>query len=203
MSGEDSRVKISAFETSLAVAIDLRDGVAGGRPKGAPSVTLANRPETFKRTPGGYHVLTDVSENVGEVTIVVDGGSAHLDERRAVDLGAIDRATPETVELPPSPAYPFSSGTTLVRGIVTDASDAPVADAPVTIQGRSESTRTSQAGEYALPIRSIESAHVNNGALRVCGGTPTLEAAHPESETTTTGSMRIPVGETSIKDIQF
>lgn len=203
MNGEDGRTELATFGTSLALAVDLRDAVAGGRPKGEPSVSLADRPETFTRTPGGYHVLTDVPGSTGEVTVAVDGGRAHLDEQWTVDLGTTDRATPETVELLPSPAYPFGGGTTLIRGIVTDASGDPVAGATVSVRGRDEVTRTTRAGEYVLPIRSIEDGDVTDGALQSGGGTPTLEAVRPESGTTATASTEVPVGETTRQDLEF
>lgn len=194
---------MGTVETSLAVAVDLRDGVAGGRPTGSPSVSLADRPETFTRTPSGYHVLSDLPADVGEVTVVVDDCDAHLTERRTVDLDG-DRSTPETVELLPSPAYPFGSGATVVRGFVSDESGAPIAGATVTIQERDERTRTNTAGEYAVGIRSIESDDVSDdNALEVDGETPVLEATHPETGATTAAETVIDVGKTARQDVEF
>lgn len=194
---------MGTVETSLSLAVDLRDGVAGGRPTGSPSVSLADRPEAFTRTPSGYDVLTDLPADVGEVTVVVDGGDAHLSERRTVDLDD-DRSTPETIELLPSPAYPFGGGATVVRGIVYDEREAPVAGATVTIRDRDEVTRTTPAGEYALWIRSIGSDDVSDAdALQVGGDTPTLEATHPETGATTTAETVIGVGETTRLDLEF
>lgn len=200
MTGNEKTL-LGSFGTELAVAIELRDADRGDKPLGSTSVSLPDRRETTTLTPSGYHVLTDLPDDVEEVTVVVEAAN-YLTERRTIDLSEIDRSTARTIDLDPSPAYPFASGLTVVRGFVTD--DGPLAGAVVTLQGRSETTRTSDDGEFALPVRSVDDGDVNSsGALQVDGEDPTLEASHPDSEATTTAQTTIPLGETTRQDLSF
>lgn len=200
MTGDEKTV-LGSFGTELGVAIELRDADRGGQPRSSTSVSLPNRRETTTLTPSGYHVLTDLPDDIEEVTVVVDADN-YLSEHRKIDLHEIDRSTAQTIDLVPSPAFPFASGLTLVRGFVTDGG--PLERSVVTIQERPETTRTTADGEFALPVRAINDADVSSsGALQVGGEEPTLEARHPDSGATTMADTEVPIGETTRLDLSF
>src|SRR6266571_1318837 len=62
--------------------------------------------------------------------------------------------------LQPRPSYPFPPGATLIRGLVRDAVDNPVADAHVEIVGRNIANYSMQNGEFVLPLGALREQDV-------------------------------------------
>lgn len=180
------RTRAGTSDRRLSVVVALRDAYTGGRPRGRPRVTLAERPERFTRNRSGYHVLTDLPGDVAAVTVEVDPGDRYLPERRVLDAASLgERPRVVEVDLLPSPAYPFPAGATLVRGAVGEADGdglgtrlsgvelavlvAPAGDAgagddagadDAGVLGRGRST---EGGEYVVFLRGLTADTVTDG----------------------------------------
>ncbi|RLI73950.1 hypothetical protein DRP04_15235 [Archaeoglobales archaeon] len=116
----------------------------GGRIKGRVNVHVNCRKAIKNRS--GYHIFLNLPYETCTVSVTSD---FYFDEEVEVDLSALDPLNPVvSVTLKPNPAYPFSPGATLIRGIVCDSDGKPVSNAVVRV-GNKE-TRTSEKGEFVL-----------------------------------------------------
>lgn len=187
-----TRIETGTWTTSLSLVVALEDGFTGKSPVRGPEVRLEGVGTEPVTTPSGYQVFLDLPPD--PATVVVDGGNRFLDERRenvdVIDLSDpntdVDPTDPEslpveTVVLRPAPAYRFPSGATVVRGVVRTASDEPVSDAMVSIDGLDLAVETTAGGEFVLFV-DIEdddvSVHVNE-TVTVAGDSPTVGISHP------------------------
>lgn len=197
-------------ETSLSLAVRLRDAYTGTRPRGSPTVRLLDRHEQFFRNRSGVFVLTDLPSEVSSLTIDVDGGTQYLPERRVVDATVLDQSPPLLdVELLPSPAYRFHADATLVRGHVGEAQDGeiiePLPNVELTIETPSDDQgsesdggltamgRSDAAGEYVLFIRGLSrdtvvptdggsTTDARERVVQIGGERPTVRAVDPETD---------------------
>lgn len=190
----------------LALAVALEDVVAGGPPRVTPRVAVANADVEFVRTPAGYHVLVDRPSLPETLEVVVDA-DAYLREERTVDRSSHDPASALAVDLLPAPAYPFGGGATLVRGTVADG-DGPVAGAAVSYRQGTDVGRSDDAGEFVLPVTDVGRGDVgtDDEGRRVVepgGGSPTVEATHPDDGRTATADVTLPVGGTGRAELEF
>lgn len=170
-------VHVDTIEIGLSFAVGLVDGVTGGRPTGDVVVRLADAPVEPVVNPRGYRLFLDVVPEYDPVTVTVDGGDRYVDESvtvyhdsdppdGAAAVDARDPRVPVEVTLTPTPAYPFASGTTLLRGFVTDTpipadgsvpAGSGVGGATVAVPGvpdvnGSVAATTTDSGEYVLPL---------------------------------------------------
>jgi hypothetical protein len=197
---------VESFTTTLSVAISLVDRRTGGPPVGEPTVTVTNADYDPVRTPSGYHVLVDLPAHPATIEVVVDA-EAYIEEERPITHGSLPSDEPLVeIELEPGPAYPYGDGETVVRGVVEEHGE-PVAGAAVAYVQGSATARTNEDGEYALPIREIDSVDVEtdsdgNEILSPGGDTPTIEATHPDDGTTDV-DVSIPLGGTASAHLAF
>jgi hypothetical protein len=227
------RTLVGTTETRLSIAVGLRDAFTA-RPLGRVSrVTLADRPERFVRNRSGYHVLTDLPDDVSAVTIVVDPGDRFLPERRILDGSDLEsRPAVLEIDLLPAPAYRFPADATLLRGTVSEAddgqSDTPLSGVDVTVDtgtegnGRGDADteftavgRSDDDGEYVLFFRGLTGDDVRTGyedaeddagrgrVVHVDGEKPVIRAIHQATDRETTDPVGIEVGETTSHDIEF
>lgn len=212
---------LGTASSHLSLAVRPMDSFTGRSAIDGPDVTLEDRPDEPVRNPSGYFVFLDIEP--GSVTVLVNGGSRFLDERipgvTAVDITdpatTVDPADPttfpvETVELTPSPAYPFPSGTTLIRGRVLDPSDEPIPGATVGIRNHDAGTRTDRNGEYVVFIDPVPAADVttvdDRRVFEVNDSAPELEVNDPNAGTKTVtlddgGDSIVEVGTLTVHDI--
>lgn len=139
--------RVDGLTRDLALAVELTDGVTGGRPVGEPSVRVEASDAEPYRNRSGYYLFFDLPEET--VTVLVDGGDRYRDATISVDLGAEDFDVGEaaSLTLEPTPAYQFPTGLTLARGTVLDG-EVPVADATVSVADHDRTVTTTAAGEY-------------------------------------------------------
>jgi hypothetical protein len=95
-----------------------------------------------------------------------------------------------SIFLQPRPSYPFSPGTTLIRGLVRDIVGDPVAEARVEIVGKNIETRSGENGEFVLYFGVLKETDIIrvNGKPFVKGNgdqTITVRANHPSYGTVT------------------
>lgn len=185
------RTRIGTSERSLSLVVSLRDAFTADRPGGSPHVTLAGRPERFTRNRSGYHVLTDLPEDVSSVTVEIDPGDRYLPERRVLDDDdRSSRPLRADIDLLPSPAYRFPADATLVRGTVGEANDGRIEttfpDVELSVAGAAagdetggDSTdfvamgRSDGDGEYVLFFRGLTADDVQAGYDNGHGSEPT------------------------------
>lgn len=227
------RTLMGTTETTLSIAVRLRDAFTARPLARAPRVTLADRPERFVRNRSGYHVLTDLPDDVSSVTIVVDPGDRFLPERRVLDGSDLEsRPAVLEIDLLPAPAYRFPADATLVRGTISEAddgqSDTPLSGVDVTVDTRTDGNgganadtdftargRSDDDGEYVLFFRGLTGDDVRTGyedaeddecrgrVVHVDGEKPVLRAIHHETDSETTDPVGVEVGETTSHDIEF
>lgn len=139
--------RIDGLSRELALAVELKDPVRGGRPRGDPAVSAAEADDPPYRNRSGFYLFFDLPET--SVTVEVDGGDLYRDRSKTVDLTAasFDRASAVSVSLDPTPGYPFPAGLTRVRGTVLDG-EATVAGASVSVENHSRTVETTEAGEF-------------------------------------------------------
>lgn len=215
MTDWDSNRTINHRKTTLAFAVGLVDAFTGGQPDDDDvTVELASEHATPVRNPSGYYVFVNLDAD--EVTVVVDADDHYRDERRTVHLSSseAEQAAPPdgthvvtdpsvalTIELTPTPAYPFPRSATVVRGHIETADGDPVAGAQVSLREFDPVVETTETGEYALwvpatgeDVKRREGRNVvvvggdadNGRALADGDGTdPTLVVDHPDYDEVT------------------
>jgi hypothetical protein len=135
--------------TRLSLVVHIGDSLfPAGRPMGPVRVSLL---------PGGQGPIYNLSGApcfldlpAGTYQLVVEG-EHYFPESQSVTLPLGDPLHPLLeVQLMPLPSYPFPPGTTVVRGMVHEDPDTPVAGAGVEVPGEGVRTRTTNRGEFAL-----------------------------------------------------
>lgn len=145
---------VDDLSRELSLAVEVTDGVVGGRPLGEPQVRVEAADERPFRNRSGSYLFFDLP--AGVVTVAVDGGERYRDASTTVDLAADDFDRGEAVDLTlePTPAYRFPPWLTRVRGTVLDG-DAPVAGATVTVEDHDRTVTTTESGEYAYYFDAV------------------------------------------------
>lgn len=143
--------RVEDVSRTLSLAVQLTDGVVGGRPRGDFRVRVDGVDERPHRNPSGYYLFFDLPPE--EVTVTVDGRDRFRDAAESVNLDPTDDDTHDPgdaleVVLEPTAAYPFPSGLTRVRGTVRDTDDTPVPGATVTVADHDRSLETGESGEF-------------------------------------------------------
>lgn len=176
----ETATRVGKLETTLSFAVLLVDSVTDRQPSGDVTVSLADSPATAVENRSGFHLFLDLDAD--PVTLTVDGGDRYFDERRTIyhsesppdesssDEPPVEEVTdasyPVVVSLTPTPAYQFASGTTRIRGTVTDGpadDDGTVSEATISLEGFTPTARTTDSGEYALyvPARAGDVVRTN------------------------------------------
>lgn len=200
---------VETITQTLALAVELTDGVVGGRPVGDPEIRVAGVDEAPVRNRSGYYLFFGLPAET--VTVTVDGGDHYADATASVDLDpdsptAHDTGEAVEVSLAPTPSYPFPTGLTRVRGTVWDG-DVPVADADVSVDGFARTTRTTDTGEFAYYFDDVDRDDVETDAAtgerryRPGGDDPTFEVDGTPG--TTSQSVRVIVGRLTTQDLHY
>lgn len=145
--------------TRLSLVVQIGDSLfPGGRPMGSVRVSLL---------PGGQGPIYNLSGvpcfldlEAGTYQLVVEGEN-YFPECLSVTLPLRNPRQPLLpVQLTPLPSYPFPPGTTLIRGIVQENADTPVAGAGVEVPGEGVRTQTTSRGEFAMAWPPLSSSRV-------------------------------------------
>lgn len=141
--------------TKVSLAVILHDDFASDKqPIGRIEVSLKEHDRQAIRNLSGYYIFTDV-EN-GDYTVQVTS-DYYFDEEKEVTVS--DSDTPdleeliEEITLKPVPFYPFSPGTTLIKGMVKKEEDEevnPVSGTTVKVLEKDIQNQTTEKGEFVL-----------------------------------------------------
>ncbi len=146
-------VTLLATETEVVLAVfKLSDAFAPGRNlQGRIDILLDGKRYEQRRTPEEFIAIIGLP--AGEYAVTIDAEFYDLYEPTVIDTAAL---TPLSAAVPltlrPNPDYRFPERTTLLRGIVTDDADAPLAGVQILVQsgGADEVAFTDAAGRYVL-----------------------------------------------------
>lgn len=184
--------RVDGFAHDLSLAVQLTDGVVGGRPVGTPTVRIDGVDEVPVTNRSGYRLFFELPPT--DVTVRVDGGPRYQNASRTVSVdpsdSSYDPGTAAEFVLEPTIRYAFPAGLTRVRGRVLENGQ-PVADAVVSVQGFTRSIRTTADGEFVYYFDEIDHTDVvrSGGHLSVKPGN-----AHPVFTVTwSTGGFTQPV----------
>lgn len=148
-------------QTKLSLAVWLIDAFTRERPDGNIKVNLKEDKRLKSiHNPSDYYCFTDLKPGKYNVVVVSDW---YTHEPTSVDVPVLDANEKDGISknpvveitLHPLPSYPFSSGATLIRGIVK-SNTGPVVDAQVNGKYKSDDkeatnkTRTDHNGEFVL-----------------------------------------------------
>lgn len=201
--------QVDSFTRDLSLAVQLTDGVVGGRPVGNPTVRVQGVDEEPFRNRSGYFLFFDLPEE--EVTVTVDGGDSYFDASQKVPLDPAASDTHDTGEaveltLEPTPSYQFPAGLTRVRGTVWDGSSR-LSGVTVSVDSSSRSTTTTAAGEFVYYFDDIDRANISvesstgDRLYRPGGSDPTfvVDGGPPGGFSQ---SVRVEVGRLTIEDLK-
>jgi hypothetical protein len=186
--------------THVSLAVVLVDSYTNARAIGRVRVLLQELSQVGRLNPSGYFLFLNIPDGI--YTLRVES-EHYLDAELGLSLPASPPEHPlVTIFLQPQPAYPFPPGATLLRGLVHDAVDHPIANARVDIVGRHIVSYSLQNGEFVLPFGALREQDVirvnrktfvkGNGDQNELTSPPppptliTVRATHPSHGTVTT-----------------
>lgn len=155
-------VTLLATETEVVRAVfKLTDAFAPGESlQGRIDILLNGKRYEQRRTPEEFIAIIGLP--VGGYTVTIDADFYDLYEPTSIDttlLTPLEEAVPLTLR--PNADYRFPERTTLLRGVVEDASDAPLAGVQVLVQsgGAGQVAFTDEAGRYVLAFDIATPTH--------------------------------------------
>ena len=134
--------------TSVSLVVALADDYTKAQPIGDVSVMLENHHLRALKNRSGYYYYLDLS--IDEVNVLIRSEFYFDEETGALDLPLSTPLIPQSKTLHPTPAYPFPAGATLIRGVIHDEGGNPASEVNVTINGRTEQSKTTEKGEFVL-----------------------------------------------------
>ncbi len=153
----NEHVLVSEWITTLSLAVELKDEFAPHLDvRGNVTLKLigGNRERAVEQ-PGrsGYYLFRDVPNGSHQLETEA---YYYVHEPVAVMLPRPDPKSPVMqLLLKPNPSYSFPEGTTLLKGIVIDASKRPLPDVRINVVNRSESTLTTSKGAFVLYFKTM------------------------------------------------
>lgn len=173
--------------SNLAFAILLIDEYTQEGPVGRVEVRLKDGGPKAIKNLSGYYLFTDLAPGVYTVSVESD----HYSEaEKAVDTSILDLKNPVVqIVQKPNSHYPFPSGATLLRGVVTNGS--PVAGAEVSVTGKTITTNTDERGEFVLHFKGIKTEAIT---VVIQKGNDTISAGATieEGKTVSAGLIHFP-----------
>lgn len=175
--------------TRVSLAVELVDKYTNERAVGRARVLIKEVSHEGKKNPSGYFLFLNIPDGVYTVSVKSE---YYLDEERLLSLPSSFPENPSvSILLEPRPSYPFPPGATLIRGLVRDPADNPIAEAHVEIVGKNIENRSGENGEFVLYFGGLKEADVIrvNGKLFVKGNGDqmiTVRANHPNYGTVST-----------------
>lgn len=164
--------------TRVSIAVMLIDGYTNERPIGRVHVLLKELSRSGMLNPSGYFLFLNIPADV--YTLRVE--SEHYRDEEFVWPTSPPEENPLVRILLPRPSYPFPPGATLIRGLVRDTSNNPVATARIEILGKN--IESIENGEFVFYFRTLKEQDIitvnkkrfvkGNGEQRI-----TVQAQHP------------------------
>jgi hypothetical protein len=146
--------KIESRTNYLSFAILIVDSYTKDQPVGNLTFYINNEILQPMKNNSGYYLFLNLC---GDNYCLQINSEFYFDKSLDVQLSSLNPLNPLIqVELIPTPTYPFSSGATLIRGMVLDSSKRPVSNAIVKINEKKIESFTSQKGEFVLYFPSLK-----------------------------------------------
>lgn len=183
--------------TKLAVALLLKDDYTEKQPIGKVKVFMEELETKPIKNPSGYYLFLDLPD--GEYRLRVES-DYYFDMAETVALASLDPMNPVVeINLKPMPSYPFSPGTTLIRGMVQNLTGDPVPGAQVQVTGKPIDNETTGKGEWVLYFKGLKDTDLHLKKYIKGNGNDTvfLEASH-DSTSGTVVVEKVEVGKTTI-----
>jgi hypothetical protein len=168
--------------TRVSLAVDLVDKYTNERAVGRTRVFVKEVSQEGRKNPSGYFLFLNIPDGVYTISVTSEH---YRDEERVLSLPSSFPENPlVTVFLEPRPSYPFPPGATLIRGMVRDPTDKPLAEARVEIVGKNIENRSAENGEFVLYFGALKETDIIrvNGKSFVKGNGDqmiTVRANHP------------------------
>jgi hypothetical protein len=180
----------------LSLAVSLVDDYIDRQPIGEIKLTMGEK-EAIKN-PSGYYLFLDLPP--GNYRLRVQP-QYHFDQEVDVSL-PLSGEPVVSLTLKPNPCYPFPESATLIRGMVKDTDDKPVAEATAGIIGKEIENKTTQNGEFVLYFKTLteqDIIKVNNKRYVKGDGDKELQlqVTHPSYESKTVSIEELEEGKTA------
>jgi hypothetical protein len=175
------------IKTTLTFAIRVTDEVTRQEPVGNLKVIIKSANRTAVRNLSGYFLFTDLAP--GTYTVRVESDFYFATEQ-TVDTTVLNPKQPVAeIVLKPTSSYPFSGSATLLRGVVKNAT--PVADAKVSVTGKTITTVTNKLGEFMLFFTGIKKEAITV-VIQKGANSKSVAATIEEGKTASTGIIHFP-----------
>ncbi|UCH97322.1 MAG: hypothetical protein JSV88_10840 [Candidatus Aminicenantes bacterium] len=139
--------------TKLSMAVSLQDDYTEKPPIGSVEVFLIGQEVKSVKNPSGYYLFLDLPGSEYQVRVETE---YYFKKRTTVKLTELDPLNPVVrFKLKPKPSYPFSPGTTLIRGMVHGIDGKAVPGANVEIRGKNINNITTEKGEFVLYFKGL------------------------------------------------
>jgi hypothetical protein len=190
------------FAKGLGLIVDIKDHFTGSKPVSDIQIVLENHTVKTVKNLSGYYLFFKVP--VGTFHIRFESEYYFtFEENVTIPAPVAGTEHPvKTVTLQPKPCYPFPSGTTLIRGMVTDAQGNYLAGA--SIEGAKVSAVTTSRGEFACYYKGLteEDVVLKNGK-RYLKGVEGIISLHAVYDSLTGGRelANVAVGEVRVLDL--
>lgn len=166
--------------TKLSAAVSLIDDYTEKQAFGDVQVYIKGLNVEPVRNLGGYYLFFKLHGDDEEYIIRAAAGF-YFEKEKAFKISELDSSNPVVqLTLKPKPAYPFPSGSTLIRGMVKDRNKNPVPRARVEVTGKEVGNETTGRGEFVLYFKGLkEEDLIDTKYVRGKGGrTIHLRAGH-------------------------
>ena len=175
------------IKTTLTFAIWLTDEVTRQDPVGNLKVIIKSANRTAVRNLSGYFLFTDLAPGTYTVRVESDFYSP---TEQTFDTTVLNPKQPVAeIVLKPTSSYPFSGSATLLRGVVKNAT--PVADAKVSVTGKTITTVTNKHGEFMLFFTGIKKEAITV-VIQKGANSKSVAATIEEGKTASTGIIHFP-----------
>lgn len=168
------------FAKGLSLIVDLKDHFTGGKPVGDIKVVLENHTIKTAKNLSGYYLFFKVPVGAFHIRFQSEYYFTWEADVNIPEPVPGKEHPVKTVTLQPKPCYPFPSGTTLIRGMVTDAQGNFLAG--VGVEGAQVPAVTTSRGEFACYYKGLTDDDVvlKNGKRFLKGkkGIISLQVSH-------------------------
>jgi len=160
----------------------------------ATKVFIKENSQTAFQNPSGYQVFMGVTET--DVTIRIEN-KYYFTKEMSVHIPSLNSRNPVTVvTMKPNYRYLFPTASTLVRGVILDQGNKPVAGAQVSVVGQAVTNESEADGRFVVywgPLEEDDISVVNHHRYLKIGGSTTvqLNVSHPsfQPKTSIIGTM--------------
>ena len=173
--------------SNLTFAVLLTDEYTQEGSAGGVQVKVKEVGAKATKNLSGYFLFTDLVPGIYTIRVESD---YYFPAEKLVDTSILDAKNPVVQIVPkPNPRYPFPSGATLLRGVVTNA--AAVNGADVSVIGKTITTVTDERGEFVLHFRGVKTEAMTI-VIQKGGDTKSVGVTIEEGRTVSAGMIHFP-----------